>query len=53
MTYCLSASWTTGGVPQQPINECQRPNETVAQFEARFDTDVADSQALHPPDPPA
>lgn len=52
MTYCLTAEWTSGGIPQQPINMCQRPNETEGQFEARFDTAVADAQAAHPPDPP-
>lgn len=53
MTYCLRAEWTSGGVPQPVISECQRPAETAAQFEARFDTDVANAQAIHPPDPPA
>lgn len=53
MTYCLGATWTTNGVPQEPINMCQREGETEAQFEARFETAKADAQAINPPDPPA
>jgi hypothetical protein len=53
MPYVLKAEWTTGGVPVDPIVLQQRPNESIEEFEARFDEDVAAAQGINPPDPPA
>lgn len=46
---CMLDEWTSGGTFYW-LETCPRPGETPSQLRARHDSDLADIQAIYPPD---